>query len=139
MIVTETFSQDPDPPVAAFTESAHTAPAGTPISFDPSGSHALDGKIVLYEWDWESDGIYDESHETLMVVSRTFTIPGQYTVTLRVTDDKGFTDECSQTKTITPILQVIPEVPMGTIMATIALFAALLTAIGQFRRQKTKI
>ena len=139
MIITETFTQYSDPPTAAFTESAHVAPVGTPISFDPSGSHAVDGKIILYEWDWESDGIYDESHENLMVVVHTFMIPGQYTVTLRVTDDKGFTNECSETKTITPNLQVVPEVPMGTITATIALFGALFTAIKWSGRRKTKI
>ena len=138
-VVTATFTQVSEPPTAAFTESAHVAPVGTAITFDASNSFDVDGKIILYEWDWDSDGTYDEMHENLVIVSHTFMIPGQYTVTLRVTDDMGLTNVHSETKIITPNLDVIPEVPMGTITATIAAFAALLVASGRLRHRKIKI
>lgn len=54
-------------------------------SFDPDG-----GPIVMYEWDWECDGIYDEEGPD---VSHTWDLPGQYFVQFRVTDDEGATDE----------------------------------------------
>ena len=93
-------------PVASFTESAHTAPVHTPITFDPSGSNDPDGTIVLYEWDWDTDGTYDHSTTTPDIVSYTYTAPGTYTVTLRVTDNDGLTDTATATKTITPAADI---------------------------------
>jgi uncharacterized repeat protein (TIGR01451 family) len=91
----------PHPPTASFTESQHTASVNTPISFDPSGSSDTYDAIVLYEWDWTSDGIYDESYTAPTVVTHAFASVGTYTVTLRVTDAAGNTDTESAVKTIT--------------------------------------
>jgi len=127
LLALEKVSRAPQAPVASFTESVHIAPAGTPISFDASGSYDLDGTIVLYEWDWESDGIFDA---TGMTQSHTYLAPGTYTVTLRVTDNDGLTDTTTDTKTITPGA-VIPQVPFGTIMATAAMIFALVAYIAK--------
>ncbi|MCK4444304.1 MAG: PKD domain-containing protein, partial [Thermoplasmata archaeon] len=86
---------------ASFTEDAHTAPVGTTINFDPISSSDPDGTIVLYEWDFDGDGVYDLSTATPSTVSYTYTIPGTYIVTLRVTDNDGLTDIATATKTIT--------------------------------------
>ena len=91
----------PHPPTASFTESLHTASVNTPISFDPSGSSDTYDAIVLYEWDWTSDGTYDESYATPTIVAHSFAAVGTYTVTLRVTDAAGYTDIESAVKTIT--------------------------------------
>jgi len=130
------------PPVASFTESAHTAPVGTPITFDPSGSYDPDGTIILYEWDFDGDGVYDLSTTTPSIVSYTYTTPGTYTVTLRITDHDGFMDTATDEKIITPEDGfVIPEVPLGTIMASAAMIIALVAyvALPKWRRKQTSI
>jgi len=125
-----------EPPVASFTETAETVPVGTPITFDPSDSYDPDGTIELYEWDWDGDGTYDQSTSSPTQVSYTYSAPGTYTVTLRVTDNDGLTDTATATKNITPT-GVIPEVPLGTIMASAAMIIALVGyfAIPKFRKQ----
>jgi len=125
-------------PTAAFTESAHIAPIGTPIKFDPSNSLDMEGRIVLYEWDFTGDGIYDKSTTSPEEVSYTYTIPGEYNVTLRVTDDYGLTDTAIETKIITP-LGVIPEVPFGTIVASSAMIIAFLGYFAVKRRRRESL
>ncbi len=95
----------PQPPIASFTESAHTALVGTTINFDASGSSDPDGTIVLYEWDFDGDGTYDEAGpaQPNMYASHVYSSPGTFTVTLRVTDDDGLTDTATDTKTITSV------------------------------------
>ncbi|MFH1676292.1 MAG: PKD domain-containing protein, partial [bacterium] len=61
------------------------------IDFTDEGSYDPDGgSIVLYEWDWDNDGTYDEEGNDL---SHTWYVPGSYQVQFRVTDDEGTTDE----------------------------------------------
>ncbi|MHA2231391.1 MAG: PKD domain-containing protein [Candidatus Hodarchaeales archaeon] len=126
LLTLERAARAPEAPVAIFTESAHTVTAGTPITFNPSGSYDLDGTIVLYEFDFESDGTYDVSNAVPTVVTHTYFTPGPYTVTLRVTDNDGLTDITADTKTILlDDLQVIPEVPLGTLMLSAAMIIGL--------------
>ncbi len=60
------------------------------VTLAPSGSFALPGKIVNYDWDF-GDGT--ASHSTLVAspVSHAFQSPGKYKVTLRVIDSEGRT------------------------------------------------
>ena len=71
-------------PVASFTYELD----GKTVYVNASASYDPDGSIVLYEWDWESDGIYDENHTT-PTASHTYEKNGNYTITLRVTDNLG--------------------------------------------------
>jgi PKD repeat protein len=73
---------------------------GTSINFDASGSSDSDGSIILYEWDFDTDGTYDASGVT---ITHAYSTPGTYTVTLRVTDNDGLTDTCTDTKTVNPV------------------------------------
>jgi hypothetical protein len=77
---------------------APTADAGGPyngcpgdtITFDGSGSHDNDENgqsIVLYEWDLDNDGYFDDA--TGETASRSFSSPGTYTIGLKVWDDDG--------------------------------------------------
>jgi PKD repeat protein len=122
--VSISYSRTSTPPVASFTESDHVVVAGTSISFDPSGSYDADGWIVLYEWDWNGDGVYELSTTTPDVVTHTYTEPRTYTVVLRVTDNDGVKDTATAEKTILP-MNVIPEVPFGTIMIVATMGLAL--------------
>ncbi len=82
-------------PVACFDADPNPSYPDSPISFDPYCSgHSEPGKdisnLTLFEWDWDNDGVYDESTFTPDVVTHSFAcdaIPCTYPVTLKVTDD----------------------------------------------------
>jgi len=82
-------------PVACFDADPNPSYPDAAIQFNPSCSgHSEPGKdisnLVLYEWDWDYDGVYDESNTAPSVVTHSFScasIPCVYPVTLRVTDD----------------------------------------------------
>ncbi len=82
-------------PIASFSESTEIAYVGEPISFNASASYDPDGSIVSYFWDFG-----DGTNSTGIEVSHAFSITGNYTVTLTVTDDDGATDTAQSTKTI---------------------------------------
>ena len=86
------------PPVAN-ANGPYTGNEGTAVSFDASASSDSDGTIVLYEWDWNNDGIYDESSSSSSA-SHTWNDNGGYTVKLQVTDDDGATDDSTASVTI---------------------------------------
>ncbi len=82
-------------PVACFNADPNPTYPDAVISFDPSCSgHSETGKdisnLVSFEWDWDNDGIYDESTVDPDPATHSFactTLPCTYPVTLRVTDD----------------------------------------------------
>ncbi|NHZ84581.1 MAG: hypothetical protein GWP19_01705 [Planctomycetia bacterium] len=59
------------------------------VKFYPFGTYDPDGKIILFEMDMNGDGIYDVKEKALTGSSYEFTMPGEYTASVRVTDDKG--------------------------------------------------
>lgn len=75
-------------PVASFKYTPAYPFAGDIITFDASDSFDPDGYIVLYEWDWNSDGVYDETSYSSKITHSWYQ-KGNYSVTLRVTDDDG--------------------------------------------------
>ncbi len=72
----------PDAPPVAEAGPFQFAYAGDVVYFDGSAS-TDDRGIVLYEWDFESDGVYDT---TGVYMSHVYSTAGNYTATLRVTD-----------------------------------------------------
>lgn len=74
-------------PVAVCHAEPEQTAAGLPVEFDGSQSYHLDPnqKVVGWEWDYDNDGIYDA---TGAKVNHAFASNGDYTVKLRVTDDK---------------------------------------------------
>jgi 6-phosphogluconolactonase (cycloisomerase 2 family) len=79
-------------PAAAF--SMTPKPTGDPSSFDASASSDPDGEVAAYRWDF-GDGQTQVTPSS--TVAHIYTDPGEYTVTLTVTDDAG----CSTTRTFT--------------------------------------
>jgi len=97
--VTESYLSDPiaiadfDPCQMSICEDIFFFDNG---SYDPDG-----GDIVLYEWDWDNDDIFDEDGPE---VWHSWNAPGDYPVQFRVTDDEGATDILD-----VPLSVVIPE------------------------------
>ncbi|MCJ7457028.1 right-handed parallel beta-helix repeat-containing protein [Candidatus Bathyarchaeota archaeon] len=84
---------DPDGPYSGY--------AYMPTTFDASGSHVVpSGTIVLYEWDWDSNGIYENS-TTSPTITHTWYSDFTGPVKLQVTDDLG--RQATATTTVTVV------------------------------------
>ena len=77
----------PKPPIAD-ANGPYIGGATDTIEFSSEGSHDPDGNITVYEWDFG-----DESEHSFEAnPSHVYTLQGNYTVTLTVTDDDNVTD-----------------------------------------------
>jgi PKD repeat protein len=86
-----TVSETANEPPVAEAGGPYSGDEDSAISFDASASSDIDGTITLYEWDWDNDGVYDES-TTSATITHTWYDDYSGTVGLRVTDDDGATD-----------------------------------------------
>lgn len=78
----------------------YTGCTNEPVTLDGSGSNALAGTLIAWEWDLDNDGGYDDAFgET---VQATWSSVGNYIVGLQVTSSDSLTlqDETSTTVTI---------------------------------------
>ena len=78
-----TISHSNRPPVAR-PGGPYTGIAGVALTLDGRGSSDPDGNSLQFDWDFESDGIYDATGAT---PSHRFAAVGTYNVKLRVTDN----------------------------------------------------
>jgi PKD repeat protein len=92
------------PPVARFVYSPVNPFVNTIVTFT-STSYDVDGFIVLEEWDFNGDNVFDE---TGSVVQKSFTEVGVYYVTLRVTDNDGATDSSTRILVVSEAPNVNP-------------------------------
>jgi len=83
------------PPSASFSYYPPAPMVYSTVQFDGTGSTDSDGTIVSYSWNFG-----DGSTATGPFVSHTFFYPGTYTVTLRVTDNDGASDEATASVTV---------------------------------------
>ena len=91
------------PPQATFTADTLLGIPGEVVHFDAAGSSDEDGQIAKYQWDPEGDGTYipilfGSGSPTKTI---TYSQPGLWHPTLKVTDDSGATDTYSETLNIT--------------------------------------
>jgi PKD repeat protein len=84
-------------PIADFTFTPLQPKTGQMVTFNAGGSSDPDGQIVLYEWDFDSDGSYEIAGGAASTVTHAFNVNGQHLVTLRVTDNTGDWDTITQT------------------------------------------
>ncbi|WP_144923391.1 PKD domain-containing protein [Halorubrum salsamenti] len=96
-ITVEVPDQNEDPS-ASFTASPSAPEAGETVSFDASGSSDADGSIASYEWDFG-----DGETATGATPTHTYDSPGDYDVTLTVTDDDGANDTATQTVSVSEV------------------------------------
>lgn len=102
-----TITVESNPPKA----SADMVPSNgqVPLTVQCLGSGTdSDGRIVLYEWDFDGDGVYDWSSTSSGNVSHTYTTIGTYNSVFRVTDNDG------QTATATAATTVVRAGPPGS-------------------------
>ncbi len=83
------------PPTATFTVNPQTPVVGETIEFNASASFDKDGDIVTWVWDFG-----DENTGTGETYTHTYTLDGNYTVTLKVVDAHGIS---SINTTILPV------------------------------------
>ena len=97
-----------EPPVAAAEVDETERFVGEPFTFDATSSDDPDGEIVLYEWDFDGDGVYGDSYDSgtdeMPVIA--YDTPGVRNVGLRVQDDDEAYDELDE-----PIVITVNEPP----------------------------
>ncbi|MEO1652891.1 MAG: PKD domain-containing protein, partial [Bacteroidota bacterium] len=84
-------------PVASFVASPTAGTAPLNVNFDASASSDPDGNIVAYTWDFG-----DGNSASGVNAGNTYSLPGNYTVKLTVTDDQGASNESNQVITVDP-------------------------------------
>ncbi len=85
-----------DIPVAKIMTTESMGKAPLKVTFSGENSSSPTGKVVRYEWDFGDGGLPDKS----MINSHTFTKAGNFTVTLKITDEGG------KQATTTTVIQV---------------------------------
>jgi len=85
------------PPIANFTYSPSIPYAYGIVTFDASASFNPYGSVINYTWDFGDDNI---TTTTSPKIAHTYTSPGDYTVTLEVTDEFGLTNSTSTILTV---------------------------------------
>jgi len=107
--LTLVLSEEPSTHTNADPGGPYAASEGAPVLIDGGGSTDPDGEIVLYEWDWNGDEVYDEA-TTTCTVTHTWNDDYSGVIWLRVTDNQGAQHEAS---TIIQIDNVAPTAESG--------------------------
>jgi PKD repeat protein/flagellar hook assembly protein FlgD len=76
------------PPTVSCSASPVSGEPPLVVNLKGSASDA-DGSLVLYQWDFEGDGIFDWSSSTSTEVNHVYTKAGMYTPVFRAVDDDG--------------------------------------------------
>ncbi len=127
------FSTRRSEPVADVDADIMTADrprVGVEILLDASGSYDLDDSIVWYLWDFDGDGLVDETTE-VPEVEHTFDEPGEHLVVLTVVDEQGAQTAMEKTiNVIAPVTSLrtietgLPDdwtIPSGVVQVTLKL------------------
>ena len=89
-VVVSPVTPPPNQPPIVDAGANLTINAGNTAHFNATASDP-DGTIVLYEWDFDGDGVYDYNSTTASTASHTYATAGTYHVVVRVTDNDGAT------------------------------------------------
>lgn len=71
------------------------------VSALADASAIVSGSNVMWEWDLDNDGLYDNA--TGLVIAHDFVTPGSYVVGLQVTSDQGCQSTTSENVTVDPM------------------------------------
>lgn len=93
------FTGSNQPPVAVATANPTSGNPPLTVNFNGSGSSDPNqGDTISYAWDLDGDGQFDDGSSAQ--ASFTYTTAGNYTATLKVTDNHGASDTDSVTITV---------------------------------------
>jgi len=83
----------PDPTIKVFAyHMPNQGWAPLNVYFSPFGSYAPESKILRYEWDLDGNGSFEtDATSSSGYTQYTYAKPGEYSVTLQVTDEDGGT------------------------------------------------
>lgn len=99
-------------PTAAIVAMPVSGPAPLLVGLVGTNSAAALGhQIVIYEWDFDGDGIYDQISRTGQV-SHVYRSPGAFAAMLRITDDQGLQGRASVGITVAPPVLAPPSVTL---------------------------
>ncbi len=94
------YTEPQEPPVADFTYSPACPSVNETVTFNASSSYDLDGYITSYRWDFGDENITTVGDSVITHVYTVANSTVNYTVTLTVTDDKGFTNSTTDIVTV---------------------------------------
>ncbi|MER8090188.1 ThuA domain-containing protein [Streptomyces sp. NPDC087532] len=80
------YAQGQRAPVAKAAASATDGPVPLKVDFSSDGSNDPDGDTLSYAWDFDGDGTYDSTEAN---PTHTYTVKGDFTAQLKVTDSTG--------------------------------------------------
>ncbi len=87
------------PPTIVATSSTASVQAGNPVQFTAAAVGADGQPVTQLSWDLGSGSFGDATGAT---ATRTFTVPGVYTIRVKATDGFGLSSTTTQTVTVTP-------------------------------------
>jgi PKD repeat protein len=110
------------PPIASFTFSPTDPSTNETVALNASASDDPDGTIVSYDWDF-GDGASGNG----LIAEHAYTVAGNYTITLTVTDNDGL----SQTMRKDIEVKEAPStgIPLELYMAVIGIMVITIIAI----------
>jgi streptogramin lyase len=101
-----------EPPVAN-AGGPYQTDEGTELLLDASGSFDPDGNIVLYEWDLDNDGEYDD--DTGVTTSKAWMDNGQYTVGVKVFDEYAEANTDTASVTVNNVAPTVNPITIITV------------------------
>ncbi|MEO8195177.1 MAG: PKD domain-containing protein [Thermoanaerobaculia bacterium] len=98
--------------VVADAGGPYSGDEGAEIQFDASASIDRDGGALLFAWDLDGDGAFDDGNAA--TASHIFADEGTFTIRLRVTDDEGEVDLDEATVTVANVApQIVAPVEIA--------------------------
>jgi PKD repeat protein len=79
-------NQAPQAELTGFPLSGNTP---LTVSFDASASTDADGTVVVSDWDFDNDGVFELTEVPGLEANHVYTVPGEYAAVVRVYDDDG--------------------------------------------------
>ncbi len=111
------------PPTAVASANFTTGMAPLAIAFSSAGSSDSDGTIASYKWDFG-----DGTSSTVASPSKTYTLPGNYTAKLTVTDNSGASASATVAIAVLANPDFDADVSSFTLSSTTAKSGATVTA-----------
>jgi nitrous oxidase accessory protein NosD len=93
-------------PVANFSWTPENPKINQTITFNASTSYDPDGTIILYKWDWNNDGTFEESYPTPLA-THAWNESGSHPVTLQVLDNMNASGNTTKNVNIYDI--IVPD------------------------------